>query len=81
MMNETIYLQERVLAMLAPGCDVSQHYRPFIPDNAFKVSHLHIHIRPRYLDDDLYIKVQKYESEIFHAPSDEEFIKYKELFS
>lgn len=79
--TETIFAQEKILETIAPGCDVSQHFRPFIPDNAFKVSHLHIHIRPRFLDDELYMKVQKYENEVFHAPSEEDFKKYKELFS
>jgi diadenosine tetraphosphate (Ap4A) HIT family hydrolase len=68
------------LKKIAPGCDICEHFRPFIPDNALKVSHLHIHLRPRSLDDELYEKVQIREKEIFQEPSPEEFKKYKKLF-
>src|SRR6185295_18637251 len=54
--DETVNLQEKVLEKIAPGCDISEHYRPFIPNNKFKVTHLHMHIRPRFLDDELYMK-------------------------
>jgi len=77
----TIRMQEFVLKEIAPGCDVCEHYRPFIPDNKFKVSHLHVHIRPRFLDDELYKKVQIFEKDVFSKLDDEEFKKYKELIS
>src|SRR5690242_5427166 len=38
----TIKIQELILKEIAPGCDICEHFRPFIPDNSFKVSHLHI---------------------------------------
>ena len=78
--NQTIQLQEKVLETLAPGCDISQHYRPFIPNSRFKVSHLHIHVRPRTLDDELYQKVQSHEKDIFTDISEGDQVKYKKLF-
>ena len=76
----TIKMQEKVLKIIAPGCDISEHYRPFIPDNTLKVSHLHMHVRPRFLNDELYLQVQKYESKIFKKVEEDEFEKYKKIF-
>ncbi|MDE2213464.1 MAG: HIT family protein [Patescibacteria group bacterium] len=78
--DEIALLEQKILIGLAPGCDISQHYRPFIPNSRFKVSHLHIHVRPRSLDDDLYQKVQIFERDVFQEPNQEEFEKFKKLF-
>ncbi len=75
--NEVINIQEKVLEKIAPGCDISEHYRPFIPDNKFKVTHLHFHIRPRFLDDELYTKVQIDEKDVFKDLDSGEWEKYK----
>lgn len=78
--NQTVELQEKVLEKFAPGCDISEHYRPFIPNSKFKVAHLHMHIRPRTLDDELYQKVQIHEKEVFTEPTTSEVQKFKALF-
>ena len=77
----TIKMQEKVLKEIAPGCDICEHYRPFIPDNAYKISHLHMHIRPRFLDDELYLKVQKFENQVFQKVDEGEFEKYKSILA
>jgi diadenosine tetraphosphate (Ap4A) HIT family hydrolase len=77
----TIKTQEKVLERLADGCDISQHYRPFIPNSKYKVEHLHIHIRPRKLDDELYLKVQIGEKDVFKKTNDEEINKYKNILN
>jgi len=77
--EEVINLQEKILKNIAPGCDICEHYRPFIPDNKLKVSHLHIHLRPRELDDELYEKVQIREKDVFKDIENKEWKKYKEL--
>lgn len=79
--EEAIKLQEIILEELAGGCDISQHYRPFVPQSKYKVNHLHIHVRSRTLNDELYEKVQKYESDVFTNVSEQEFEKYKKLFA
>jgi diadenosine tetraphosphate (Ap4A) HIT family hydrolase len=77
----TIKIQEKVLKEIAPGCDICEHYRPFIPDNAYKISHLHMHIRPRFLDDELYLKVQKFENQVFKKIGEIDFEKYKSILA
>lgn len=75
----TVKTQEKVLEKLTDGCDISQHYRAFIPNSKYKVEHLHIHIRPRELDDELYLKVQVNENSIFKNIDNEEVEKYKDI--
>lgn len=70
-----IKFQERVLSKISSGCDIRVHYRPFQKQNNLKVNHLHLHIRPRELEDNLYQKSQIFEKEIFTELSDEEFKK------
>jgi len=81
MLDEVAILEDIILNNVAPGCDISQHFRPFIPQGRLKVDHLHIHLRPRTFEDELYKKVQIYEKEVFKELPAEEFQKYKTLFS
>ncbi len=78
--DEVAALQEFVVKKISPGCDISEHYRPFIPNGRLKVGHLHVHIWPRYPNDELYEKVQVFEKNIFKDLSQEKFEKYKKLY-
>ncbi len=78
---QTVDLQERIIAKIAPGCDISEHYRPFIPDNGLKVAHLHIHLRPRTLNDELYEKVQMRERDVFKKLDEGDVEKYRSLLA
>ncbi len=79
--GEAIRLEEIVLDKLAPGCDLSQHYRPFVKQSRLKVNHLHIHLRPRKFKDHLYKKVQKHEIDIFTNLKPGELNRYKKIFT
>jgi len=79
--NEAIYVEEKILKEISSGCDMTQHYRPFIKQNNLKVDHLHIHLRPREFEDELYKKVQIHEKELFSRLTDEEIEKYKNILS
>lgn len=72
-------LQERILARVSSGCDVTQHYRPFIRESRVKVNHLHIHLRPREFEDELYRTSQRLEK--FGVLSLEESEKFSKLLS
>jgi len=39
---------------LGTGCDVRQNYRPFMKQSRVKVDHIHFHVLPRTLMDELY---------------------------
>ena len=60
--DTAIYFQEKILKNIAPGCDMRQHYRPFIPQRKFKVNHLHIHLQPRKNKDKLWEEISAIES-------------------
>ncbi len=72
-----IEYQERILTRYASGCDITEHFRPFIPQSQVKVNHLHFHIRPREFKDGLYETSQKFE--VFEPLMDEERAKFTEL--
>ena len=66
LINEAIDVQNLLMERLgAPGCDLRQNYRPFLPQSRLKVNHLHFHILPRWPEDELYQKSMKYERDIF----------------
>ncbi len=69
LLDTVIEFQEKLLEKY-PGCDVRQHCRPFLPESATKVNHLHIHLQPRSPEDELYKKSQIFEKGIFKALPD-----------
>jgi histidine triad (HIT) family protein len=78
--DEAIKLEEKILMELSSGCDLTQHFRPFIKQGRLKVNHLHIHLRPRSFKDELYEKVQKFEDDVFVDLEDDEVKKYLTIF-
>jgi diadenosine tetraphosphate (Ap4A) HIT family hydrolase len=70
--NLLIEFQEKILGKVSSGCDIRQNYRPFQEQNKFKVHHLHFHLQPRELFDELYKKYQIFEKDIFKDLSSEE---------
>ncbi|MFA6437025.1 MAG: HIT domain-containing protein [Candidatus Paceibacterota bacterium] len=77
--NFTVKFQEKILEKIAPGCDIRQHHRPFISQNDLKIDHLHIHLQPRFLDDELYKKSQIYHRNIFKPLTEKEANKISKL--
>jgi len=81
LLNTVVKFQEKILSKFAAGCDIRSNYRPFIKQNDLKVNHLHFHLLPRELEDDLYQRCQKFEKEIFKRLTKEELEKFYKLFS
>lgn len=75
-----IEFQEKILSKLSMGCDIRQNYRPFLKQNNLKINHLHMHLLPRTFRDELYLKSQVFEKEIFKELSKDEIIKFSKLF-
>ena len=64
-------VEKRLIASgLGQGCDVRQHYRPFMPQGRVKVNHVHFHALPRTLSDELFQTSMQFED--FVDLSDEE---------
>lgn len=64
--DTVIEFQERILAKVSSGCDVRQNCRPFQKQDDLKIDHLHFHLQPRELFDELYEKCQVHERDVFH---------------
>jgi len=52
------------------GCDFRQHDRPFLPESAVKVNHVHGHLLLRSYGDVLYKEVQIFEQFRLLSPED-----------
>lgn len=77
--DTTVDFQEKILSSISSGCDIRQNYRPFQKQGNIKVNHLHIHLLPRNSFDELYKECQKFETDIFQRPSQEEMSNIKKL--
>ncbi|MBS3125561.1 HIT family protein [Candidatus Woesearchaeota archaeon] len=71
--DTAIEFQEKILTKFAKGCDISQHCRPFLPESWTKVNHVHLHLRPREFEDELYQKSQKGEKDLWKDLPQDEF--------
>lgn len=78
--DTVIAFQEKVVSILASGCDIRQHYRPFLPQSRLKVNHVHFHLIPREHEDELYQKSMKFENELFEDLTNEERERMVKMF-
>jgi len=78
LINQVLKFQKIILKKFK-GCDIRQNYRPFQKQNDLKVDHLHIHLQPRELFDELYEKCQIKERDIFRKLNQEELDEIKEF--
>jgi diadenosine tetraphosphate (Ap4A) HIT family hydrolase len=60
-----VFERKLLAAGYGTGCDIRQNYRPFLEDSRLKVSHLHFHIYPRTMEDQLFRQSQTHETELF----------------
>lgn len=67
------WAESKLLASgLATGCDIRQNYRPFLPQSREKKDHIHFHVLPRTLNDNLYQASMRFEHDIFTDLPDNE---------
>lgn len=78
--NTVVEFQDKILTKIASGCDIRQNCRPFQKQSRLKVDHLHIHLQPRELYDELYEKCQIFETNIFKELPKEEIEKLLAAF-
>ncbi len=67
------YVENKLIAAgVAGGCDIRQHFRPFIKQNDIKIDHVHFHVLPRNPEDRLYDVSMKHEMALFEQLDAEE---------
>lgn len=74
------FVQEKLVASIAQGCDVRQHYGPFVPEGRTKVNHVHYHVVPRNPQDAIYERGDRHESVLYADLPEDEFERVKKLF-
>ena len=73
--------QNLISEKIAPGCDMRQNYRPFLPQGRTKIDHVHLHLLPRYFEDELYKKSMKFETGLFEDLKAAERKKFEKIYS
>ena len=81
LLETIIEYQEKIIKNVSSGCDIRQNYRPFQKQDNLKVNHLHIHLQPRELYDELYKRSQIHEKEMFEELKKEELERMTKLLS
>lgn len=57
--------QERILDKLASGTEIRQNFKPYMAESRIHVNHLHFHIIPRELGDEIYEKIDKHRTPLY----------------
>jgi ATP adenylyltransferase len=70
--DTVLLMQKRLIESFSSGCDIREHYRPFLPQSRVKVDHIHFHLHPRELEDPLYTESQIGERGLWKDLSEEE---------
>jgi diadenosine tetraphosphate (Ap4A) HIT family hydrolase len=70
--DTAIEFQDKITSSISAGCDLSQHFRPFLPESDLKVDHTHIHLKPRNFEDEVFHKCNRFEVEMFKPLADGE---------
>ncbi len=63
--------QKKILEKMASGCDIRQNCRPFLPESEIKVDHVHFHLLPREMSDEIHLATSG-QSALFSPLSEEE---------
>ena len=78
--DAVVEMQDMIVARFVKGCDIREHYRPFLSQSNVKVDHVHIHLQPRALEDELYKRSQKYEQTLWQPLTKEECERFVVLY-
>lgn len=73
--------QVRIMERYSSGCDIRQNCRPFQSEDWIKKNHIHFHLQPRELNDEIYERFQKHEREMFAPLTRDERERFMALLS
>jgi diadenosine tetraphosphate (Ap4A) HIT family hydrolase len=73
------FIQGKIIGVLGEGTMVRQNYMPYVPDNKFKVAHMHYHVLPRDFKDRIYQLIDIHETQLFEDLSKEEHDRVAKL--
>lgn len=78
--NTVLKFQEKILTKVAKGCDIRENYRPFQSEDDLKVDHIHFHLIPRELNDEIHERYEKIQPEVFRMMDEDELEKSTKIF-
>ena len=78
--DTVLAFQDKILAKIAKGCDIRENYRPFQNEDDLKVHHIHFHLIPRELNDEIYDAYEKHQTRVFKMMSEQQMAKSLEMF-
>ncbi|MDP3982279.1 MAG: HIT domain-containing protein [bacterium] len=67
-----VEFEEKILKYVSSGCDIRQHYKPYVPNSRTSVKHFHFHLQPRDLNDETHRIVDPNQRSLFQDLSPEE---------
>ena len=76
-----VEFESKILEKLSPGCDIRQNFKPYVENSRTHVDHVHFHLLPRYLKDELYEKAEQYKKPLYQDLTSEEKEKLTSLLS
>jgi diadenosine tetraphosphate (Ap4A) HIT family hydrolase len=57
--------QTKILERLASGCDIRQNFKPYVENSRTHVNHMHWHLHPRNLNDELHDKADIHRNPLY----------------
>jgi len=69
--------QKLLAERVGEGCDVREHYRPFLAQSRIKVDHVHWHLLLRRNKDEVFREVQEKERGLFRKLAERDLDRIK----
>ena len=76
-----IEFEEKILQKLSAGCDLRQHYKPYVENSRTSVKHFHFHLYPRDLNDELHQATDPVQKPLYQDLPEEEKERLSKLFT
>lgn len=70
-----VEFQSKIIKKVSEGCDIRLNYKPYVKNSTTHVSHIHFHLLPRKLNDEIEQKAEKFKNQLYQELSKEEISK------
>ncbi len=79
LMETVVEFQEKIMDRLSSGCDIRYGALPTLPAHNKGLEHIHIHLYPREVNDELFCRSQVFELALLLPPSIDEQVTIPRL--
>lgn len=67
-----VEFQNKIIGKLAAGCDIRLNFKPYVENSSTHVNHMHFHLLPRDLNDELQEKAERHKDPLYQELANEE---------